>query len=679
MMGVHPPSYFFIFRNIYNLSVEVCNAYKFKKKEVYKYSHKHYITSQEKNLKVLEGLKMKETKTFVETLIEEIKRHLSTIGDNEELKELKSDKERYINGAKVLVGLTDVANGVDICTALLSAVSNDMDKTMIQGLVMAIRQIDDQIRTMIDNDMDVKKLRVVLHLLESKDITIVDDVKPVENPKPVNSKPTVSTTDAVVEPELEEETDNDDGVARATTTIRPMRLTPKYRAIDFIPGMDPEKYAIMKDGTIINRYTRKEIHPTRFSKGEQIYLDKRKFTILNLLIKAYPDVYDENGNLLVEEPPKPEAPKPYVETHLPTSVDAERANDPDEERLPQEPLPIPYGYKPIDFYEGIDPVRYCINRDGLVIDRLDLINVEPVMNDGKLVIALKNKNGGFSSFIKARLVYQAFKTSNNVPNPEPLEDVPVPLIIPNTNIPEDKYTIKKDGTIFDNYHKRRLIPETDKIGIVRVELTGTIKPGNTNPTQYKYQVADLIKLMFPAFNHGTEGRVDITRITRPVEIDKPKSETAESLIAATTMPEAKDEPILVSATIPDEETRPIDFIDWIPRDKYRVYMDGRVYNNYTESFVLITKGKSATHRPTINLSNSKHKKGGPRLKEDGGSKVKTYCLDAIVWAAFMDTTSLEKKGSKPDHIDKRLNNCRITNLTLGGRRYKKNPTTAQAD
>lgn len=595
---------------------------------------------------------MKETKQFITDLIDQIKAHiLNASENNKELNELKAKQQRYITSAKTLanVEIDNVKNIDVICSALLDSVADDAEMSMIQGFVMFIRQIDDQIKNILNNDSDLKKLRIVLKLLESDEITIVDELKSNTEPKAEPKKPTPP-----VEPKVETPADE---VAKVATAKKPMKLTPIYRAIDFIPGIDPEKYAIMKNGTVIERYRRKTISATRYSCGEKICLDRREFKVIDLLIKAYPDVYDKNGKIITgEETPKPEVPKPYVETHLPTSVDAEKAHDSDEEKLPQEPLPIPYGYKAIEI-EGIDPVRYCINRDGLVIDRLDLINIEPIISNGKIVIPLKNKNGGFCTYFKQKLIDAAFKNASAEETPE---DLPIPLILPNTNIPEDRYTIKKDGTIFDTYNKRRLVPETDKRGVVRVTLQGTIKPGNKNSTLYRFDVAELIKQVFPSFNPNSDGRIDLERITKPVEIDTPKheDEPVPKKVEPAPAPEKKTK----SATGP--EFRMIDFIEGIPHDKYKINTDGVVYNCYSDKPLVHDTG-SCTHRPTVKLSNFGCKDVTTRFQ-------KSFCVDKLVWAVFVDQQYLTQHG-KPDHADGRLANCRLQNLIVNGKRHRTPP------
>lgn len=597
---------------------------------------------------------MKETKQFITDLINQIKAHILNAGENnEELNELKAKQQRYITSAKTLanVEIENVKNIDVICSALLNSVADDAEKSMIQGFVMFIRQINDQIKSMLNDDSDLKKLRIVLKLLESDEITIVDGLKPkVEPNQPIPS------VEPKKEPEVETSTDK---VAKVSTAKKPMKLTSIYRAIDFIPGIDPEKYAIMKNGTVIERYRRKTISATRYSCGAKICLDRREFKVIDLLIKAYPDIYDETGKIITDEEtpkPEPEAPKPYVERHLPTSVDADRAHDSDEEKLPQEPLPIPYGYKAI-VIEGIDPVRYCINRDGLVIDRLDLLNIEPIVSNGKIVIPLKNKNGGFSTYFKQKLIDAAFK---NTAAEEIPEDLPIPLILPNTNIPEDRYTIKKDGTIYDTYNKRRLVPETDKRGVIRVTLQGTIKPGNKNSTLYRFDVAELIKQMFPSFNRNADGRIDLERVTKPVEIDTKKHEDEPVPKKAEPVPEKKTE----SAVVTGPEFRMIDFIEGIPHDKYKINTDGVVYNCYSNKPLVHDTG-SCTHRPTVKLSNFGSKETTKRFQ-------KTFCVDKLVWAVFVDQQYLTQHG-RPDHADGRLANCRLQNLIVDGRRHRTPP------
>ena len=602
---------------------------------------------------------MKATKQFISDLIDQIKAHiLDASENNEELNELKAKQQRYITSAKTLanVEIENVKNIDVICSALLNSVTDDAEKSMMQGFVMFIRQIDDQIKSILNDDTDLKKLRIALKLLESSDITVVDELKPKVEPK---KSAIASAPPREPKKEAEVETSSADEVAKATTAKRPMRLTPNYRPIDFIPGIDPEKYAIMKSGAVIDRYRRKNISPTRYSRGEKICLDKREFKVIDLLIKAYPDVYDENGKIITdEETPKPEAPKPYVEKHLPTSADAEKAHDSDEEKLPQEPLPIPYGYKAIEL-EGIDPVRYCINRDGLVIDRLDLLNIEPIVSNGKIVIPLKNAKGGFCTYFKQKLIDAAFKNASAEETPE---DLPIPLILPNTNIPEDRYTIKKDGTIYDTYNKRRLVPETDKRGVVRVTLQGTIKPGNKNSTLYNMDVAELIKQVFPSFNPNADGRIDLERITKPVEIDPPKytDEPVPKKAEPAPAPEKKTKPTVVTGP----EFRMIDFIEGIPHDKYKINTDGVVYNCYSDKPLVHDTG-SCTHRPTVKLSNFGSKDASKRFQ-------KSFCVDKLVWAVFVDKQYLTQRG-RPDHADGRLANCRLQNLIVDGKRHKTPP------
>jgi hypothetical protein len=303
----------------------------------------------------------------------------------------------------------------------------------------------------------------------------------------------------------------------------------------------------------------------------------------------------------------------------------------------------------------------------MVIDRLDLVNVEPTINDGKLVIVLKTKNGGFSSFIKARLVYMAFKTDSDVPNPEPLEDMPIQLILPSTNIPKDRYTIKKDGTIFDTYTKRRLVPETDKRGVIRVTLQGTIKPGNKNSTLYRFDVAELIKQMFPSFNRNADGRIDLERVTKPVEIDTVKHDDEP-------IPEKKAEPVpekkTKSSVVTGPEFRMIDFIEGIPHDKYKINTDGVVYNCYSGKPLVHDTG-SCTHRPTVKLSNFGSKGVTTRFQ-------KSFCVDKLVWAVFVDQQYLTQRG-KPDHADGRLANCRLQNLIVDGIRHKTPPQVSSVN
>lgn len=185
------------------------------------------------------------------------------------------------------------------------------------------------------------------------------------------------------------------------------------RYIDWIPGVDPTKYTISRDGKVRNRHANSKEVSSKLHAGKLcIKLQGKKgrnatYTVADLVNKAFPDQPEairSSGKFRLEDVTKPfdfntfsdvskEKEEPVKETPI---TDTKSDDD---------------GYVFIDWISDINPTRYKINEDG------DIVNTEtdkPVnrfqntVTDPTKSVSLRLDNGKRRNFTAKLLVWKAF-------------------------------------------------------------------------------------------------------------------------------------------------------------------------------------------------------------------------------------------------------------------------------
>lgn len=357
------------------------------------------------------------------------------------------------------------------------------------------------------------------------------------------------------------------------------------------------------------------------------------------------------------EPPKETAPAPKKPETPPKP--AEPISTP---KTPGTLMNVPKGFIPIDFFIEIDPGRYCMDRNGVVLDRLTFNRVIPEKADNDVAVTLTTKTGGSYSITRKRLLWKSpfmkgyeSKPSHIDGSDGPAPDVPKSaatttsarkIMLPNPsdhcaeihlpNIPEDKYMINPHGIVWDRYAKdgrgQRLVQFPDKNGRMSVKLIGGIRPGGKNPTIIQKTIRELLYQCFGIKSDGLSDapaapdRIRLEAVTKPCEFNAPKEATPEPV--ATPEPAPNPEP--------KDEWRFIDFIPNIPKTKYKISRKGGLILN-TVTGEKITDSPLHRNQYRVTLTSTMNSAG------EHGGLINTYrytlsILKLVYWA-FVDSRS----------------------------------------
>lgn len=225
--------------------------------------------------------------------------------------------------------------------------------------------------------------------------------------KPSTTVPTTTTVNTPTQVNLKE----NDAIKEHTHERKPDDDGSRY--IDWIPGVDPTKYTISRDGKVRNRHANSKEVSSKLHAGKLcIKLQGKKgrnatYTVADLVNKAFPDQPEairSSGKFRIEDVTKPFD----FNTYSNASKDEE---EPVKETPTADTKSDNDGFVFIDWISDINPTRYKINKDG------DIINTEtdkPVnrfqntVTDPTKSVSLRLDNGKRRNFTAKLLVWKAF-------------------------------------------------------------------------------------------------------------------------------------------------------------------------------------------------------------------------------------------------------------------------------
>ncbi|MBO4736454.1 MAG: hypothetical protein J5614_08665 [Paludibacteraceae bacterium] len=277
----------------------------------------------------------------------------------------------------------------EACKVRLQAINGDYGIWNLHELVWAAFHPEDRTKIRvtgsvfkINGHIDDNRLSNLIF----KPSTTVPVTSTVNSPTQVNLK----ETDVVKEHKEHEDTEIDDG----------------SRYIDWLPGVDPTKYTISRDGKVRNRHAHSKEVSSKLHAGKLcVKLQGKKgknatYTVADLVNKAFPDQPEairSSGKFRLEDVTKPFDFNTY-------------SNATNEEPVKETPVDDD-GFVFIDWIPDIAATRYKINSDGVIKNAE--IN-EPIsifkhtIADPTRVASLRMDNGGRRNFIVKHLVWRAF-------------------------------------------------------------------------------------------------------------------------------------------------------------------------------------------------------------------------------------------------------------------------------